>query len=188
VEHLGLAEQELERVSHIARQTLGFYRESNTPDQVDVPALIESVLRIYSNKFSTKNIRIEREIGECPPIQGLAGELKQAMSNLISNAADAVSENGTIRVKLVCVETAEGKAVQVMIEDDGPGIAPDHRDRIFEPFFTTKKDVGTGLGLWVTKEIINRHGGNIQVRSRDGKNSSGAVFHVVLPCIGAVSE
>jgi signal transduction histidine kinase len=99
-----------------------------------------------------------------------------------------VSENGTIRVKLVCVETAEGKAVQVMIEDDGPGIAPDHRDRIFEPFFTTKKDVGTGLGLWVTKEIINRHGGNIQVRSRDGKNSSGAVFHVELPCNGAVSE
>jgi PAS domain S-box-containing protein len=181
-EHLALAEQELERVSHIARQTLGFYRESSTPDRVDVQVLVESVLKIYSNKFRTKNITIEREFGECPPIQGLHGELKQAISNLISNAADAVSENGTIRVNLVCVEKSDGKAVQVMIEDDGPGVAADHRDRIFEPFFTTKKDVGTGLGLWVTREIIDRHGGSIQVHSHNDKSSSGAVFKVLLPC------
>jgi len=181
-EQLGLAELELERVSHIARQTLGFYRESNTPDEVDVPAVIESVLKIYANKFKTKNITIVREIEVCQPIHGLAGELKQAMSNLISNAADAVNENGTILVKLVCVDGADGKAIHVLIEDDGPGVALDHRDRIFEPFFTTKKDVGTGLGLWVTKEIIGRHGGSIQVSSREGKSASGAVFHVVLPC------
>jgi PAS domain S-box-containing protein len=181
VEQLGLAEEELERVSHITRQTLGFYRESNVPGQVQILALVDSVLRIYSNKFKTKNITIHREFGDCPPVQGLAGELKQAVSNLISNAADAVSENGTIRVKLECVESSGGQLIQVLIEDDGPGIGAEHRDRIFEPFFTTKKDVGTGLGLWVTKEIIDRHGGTIEVRSREDKRPSGTVFNVLLP-------
>jgi PAS domain S-box-containing protein len=183
-EQLVLAEQELERVSHITRQTLGFYRESKVQERVDVPALVESVLKLYSNKFKTKNIVIERDFGECPPIQGLSGELKQVVSNLISNAADAVGENGTIRVKLLCVENADGRVVQVMIEDNGPGIAAEHRDRIFEPFFTTKKNVGTGLGLWVTKEIVERHGGTIEVHSREDKEAGGAVFSVLLPCIG----
>jgi PAS domain S-box-containing protein len=182
-EQLVLAEQELERVSHITRQTLGFYRESKVQERVDVPALVESVLKLYSNKFMTKNIVIERDFSECPPIQGLSGELKQVVSNLISNAADAVGENGTIRVKLLCVENADGRVVQVMIEDNGPGIAVEHRDRIFEPFFTTKKNVGTGLGLWVTKEIVERHGGTIEVHSREDKLAGGAVFAVLLPCI-----
>jgi PAS domain S-box-containing protein len=180
-EQLALAEHEVARISHITRQTLGFYRESTVPGRVEIPALVESVLNIYSNKFKTKNITIQREFGDCPPIRGLAGELKQAISNLISNAADAVSDNGTIRVKLECVESSDGQLVQVLIEDDGPGIGAEHRDRIFEPFFTTKKDVGTGLGLWVTKEIIDRHGGSIEVHSRKDKHTSGAIFNVLLP-------
>jgi PAS domain S-box-containing protein len=181
VEQLDLAEHEVDRISHITRQTLGFYRESNVPGRVEIPALVDSVLKIYSNKFKTKNITIQREFGDCPPIQGLAGELKQAVSNLISNAADAVSDNGTIRVRLECVESPDGQLVQVLIEDDGPGIGAEHRDRLFEPFFTTKKDVGTGLGLWVTKEIIDRHGGSIEVRPREDKSATGAVFDVLLP-------
>jgi PAS domain S-box-containing protein len=180
-EQLALAEHEVERISHITRQTLGFYRESNVPGRVEIAALVDSVLKIYSNKFKTKNITIQREFGDCPPIQGLAGELKQAVSNLISNAADAVSDNGTIRVRLECVESSDGRLVQVLIEDDGPGIGAEHRDRLFEPFFTTKKDVGTGLGLWVTKEIIDRHGGSIEVRPREDKSATGAVFNVLLP-------
>jgi PAS domain S-box-containing protein len=185
-EQLAMAEQELERVSHITRQTLGFYRESKVPDQVEVPALVESVLKIYSNKFSTKNITVERHFGECPPIRGLAGELKQVVANLISNAADAVSQNGTIRVKLACVEDEDGKLVKMSVEDDGPGIAVEIQEKIFEPFFTTKKDVGTGLGLWVTKEIIDRHGGDIQVHSRNDIGSSGTVFHVLLPLVSDI--
>ena len=182
MQQLLLAEQELERVSHITRQTLGFYRESNVPGHVEVPTLIESVLKLYSNKFKTKNITLVRDFGECPPVQGLAGELKQAMSNLISNAADAVSENGTIRVKLACLRSPDGNVIHVAIEDDGAGIAATHIDKIFEPFFTTKKDVGTGLGLWVTREIIDRHGGTIQVHSREGNGSRGSVFNIMLPC------
>jgi signal transduction histidine kinase len=169
------------RISHITRQTLGFYRESNVPGRVEISPLVDSVLNIYSNKFKTKNITIQREFGDCPPIRGLAGELKQAVSNLISNAADAVSDNGTIRVKLECIETSDAQLVQILVEDDGPGIGAEHRDRIFEPFFTTKKDVGTGLGLWVTKEIIDRHGGSIEIQSRGDKKTSGAIFNVRLP-------
>ena len=182
--HLTIAEGELERVSHITRQTLGFYRESKQPSSIDIPELIESVLRIHSNKLNTKNITLQRDFAECPPIRGLAGELKQVMANLISNAADAVAIGGTICVRLECVEIPTGRFVQITVEDDGPGIAEKHRARIFEPFFTTKQDVGTGLGLWVSKEIVNRHGGTIEVRSIGSNRTSGAAFHVQLPVLG----
>ncbi len=182
LQHLTIAEQELERVSHLTRQTLGFYRESNAPGEVDVPALVESVLRLYSNRFESKNITVLREFGECPSLQGLAGELKQVISNLIANAADAVNQNGTIKVKLACNDAAEGQTIELTIEDDGSGIAAEHQERLFEPFFTTKKDIGTGLGLWVAKEIVVRHGGRIEVRSRDASGTSGAVCTVLLPC------
>jgi PAS domain S-box-containing protein len=180
-DYLLLAEQELERISHITRQTLGFYRESKVPNEIDVAALVDSVLKIYSNKLRTKNIKLERHFSKCPVIHGLAGELKQVVANLVSNAADAAPENGTIRVGLSCVETSEGKMVEVSVQDDGPGINPEHREMIFEPFFTTKKDVGTGLGLWVSKEIVDRHGGRIQALSLKGDGLSGALFNVHLP-------
>jgi PAS domain S-box-containing protein len=183
VKSLSIAEQELERVAHITRQTLGFYRESNEARQVELPPLIESVLRLYSNKLSSKNIHIERDFGQCPPLLGVPGELKQVISNLVSNAVDAVSANGKIYVRLQGAENQNGGRIQLVIEDDGPGIAPEHRARIFEPFFTTKKEIGTGLGLWVTKEIIERHGGTITVTSHDGNGSApGASFVIDLPC------
>jgi PAS domain S-box-containing protein len=187
VEALDLAEQELDRVAHITRRTLGFYRESKVPELVDIKSLIESVLRIYSNKLKNKNIVVERSFQECPPVFGVTGELKQVMANLISNAADAVDRGGTIRIETWCPEAPQEKTVHVSITDDGPGIAAEYLDRIFEPFFTTKKDVGTGLGLWVTKEIVERHGGRIEVDARsDG--SSGAAFSILLPCEAAVAD
>ena len=184
-EHLALAEEELERVAHITRQTLGFYRESKEPAQVELAGLVDSVLRIFSNKLKAKNITIERDFRDCPQIKGLAGELKQVVANLISNAADAVQEGGTIRVELCCVENSGDELIQVSIMDNGSGIPADIRDRIFEPFFTTKKDVGTGLGLWITREIIDRHGGSIEVRSRD-RGESGTVFDIHLPLSGGI--
>ena len=180
-ENLSVAELELERVSHITRQTLGFFRESKVPDQVDVAAMVESVLRLHSNKLNTKSIKLVREFGECPRVLGLSGELKQVVANLISNAADAAPEHGTIQVKLSCLQTTEGTLVELSVQDNGPGIPDEHREQIFEPFFTTKKDVGTGLGLWVSKEIIDRHGGTIQVLSSNGESATGTVFKVHLP-------
>lgn len=181
--HLGLAEQELERVAHITRQTLGFYRESNEAQPIDIPALIESVLRLYSNKLDMKNIRVERDFGDCPSMVGVAGELKQVISNLVSNAIDAVAPDGSIRFSLKCQDHGNCDGIQMVIEDDGPGIPPQYLDRIFEPFFTTKKDFGTGLGLWVTREIVERHGGTITVNSRNGNDAArGASFVINLPC------
>ncbi len=183
VKSLSIAEQELERVAHITRQTLGFYRESNEARRVELQPLIESVLRLYSNKLSSKNIRVEQDFAQCPPMLGVPGELKQVVSNLVSNAVDAVSPNGKIRLRTQAVENHNGGRIQLVIEDDGPGVAPEHRARIFEPFFTTKKEIGTGLGLWVTKEIIERHGGTITVSSPDGNGSAqGATFVIDLPC------
>jgi signal transduction histidine kinase len=148
---------------------------------IEMPGLIDSVLAIYSNKLKSKNVSVELDFGACLPVHGVPGELKQVFSNLIANAVDAVSPDGTIRVTARCVEDAAGSAVQIVVEDDGPGIAEEHVHRIFEPFFTTKQDVGTGLGLWVTKEIIDRHGGSILVRPRSDGDSGGAVFTINLP-------
>jgi PAS domain S-box-containing protein len=182
---LTLAEQELERIAHLTRQTLGFYRESRTPELIELTALIDSVLLLYSNKFRSKNISVVCEFEECPQIRGVQGELKQVVSNLISNAADAVEQNGTIRVRLHRDREANDKLVQVVIEDDGPGVAAEDMDRIFEPFFTTKQDVGTGLGLWVSKEIVNRHGGRIVVsESHSNEAAHGAAFTIQLPIAG----
>jgi PAS domain S-box-containing protein len=182
MQQLTLAEQELARVSHLTRQTLGFYRESSAAVSVEVPALIESVLALYSNKFNSKNITVVREFGECPPIQVVRGEMNQVVANLVSNAADAVGNNGIITIRLTCKEREDGPVVHMVVEDDGPGVTAENAKRIFEPFFTTKKDVGTGLGLWVVKEIVERHGGIVEVNSQSGNGSRGAVFTILLPC------
>ena len=173
VKHLTLAEQELDRVAHITRQTLAFYRESNAPEQIDVAGLVENVLKLYSNKLAAKNIKVERAFSECPPILGVSGELRQAASNLIANAIDAVEANGSIKVSAHPAAGSETDLVEVVVADDGPGIPEENLDRIFEPFFTTKKDVGTGLGLWATRTIVERHGGTITVST--GTVSAGAV-------------
>jgi len=188
VKHLTRAEQELERVAHITRQTLGFYRDTSVSEPVDMAAVVESVLSLYSHKFLAKEISVDLSLDSCPPVHGLAGELKQAVANLISNAADAVSVKGLITIRLRALPQPSGPIVELVIEDDGPGIPAAHTTRIFEPFFTTKQDVGTGLGLWVTQGIVHRHGGTISVDTQqDGSPRRGATFTLQLP-IRIVSE
>jgi PAS domain S-box-containing protein len=186
IEHLTQAEQELERVAHITRQTLGFYRESNTPEQIEVRTIVDPILRLYSSRIAAKAIRFECSFQDCPPIWGVAGELKQVIANLISNAIDAVPKDARIAIRCRCAETETGKVAEIVIEDDGPGISPEHLGRIFDPFFTTKRDVGTGLGLWVTKEIVSRHGGSVRVRPQsEGDGLKGAAFLIQLPAATA---
>jgi PAS domain S-box-containing protein len=181
--YLTMAEQELERVSHITRQTLGFYRDSSEPGPVEMRAVIESVLKIYTNKIRSKSVELDLELAvDCPAIFGLQGEMKQLIANLVSNAADAVDHAGKIRIVMAPAAREQGTGVELKVEDNGPGIAAEHRGHIFEPFFTTKKDVGTGLGLWVSKEIAERHGGHIEVSSGKASSLGGAVFTVFLPC------
>jgi PAS domain S-box-containing protein len=179
VGYLNMAEQELDRVSHITRQTLGFYRDSSEPGPVALSDVLESVLRLYENKLKSKNIAVEKDFAECPPVRGLQGEIKQLIANLISNGADAVAPGGKIRISMAPAEQGDG--VKIKIADNGPGVPEKNRAHIFEPFFTTKEDVGTGLGLWVSKEIAERHGGKIELGRGAENDLGGAVFTVFLP-------
>jgi PAS domain S-box-containing protein len=181
VGYLNMAEQELDRVSHITRQTLGFYRDSSEAGPVQVRSVIESVLKLYENKIQSKNIAVELDLAECPLVHGMHGELKQLVANLVSNAADAVGRGGKIRIVTSPASLENEKGVEIKVADNGPGVPAENRTHIFEPFFTTKEDVGTGLGLWVCKEIAERHGGRVQLGlSKDG-GLGGAVFTVFLP-------
>jgi PAS domain S-box-containing protein len=177
------AEHELERVAHAARQALGFYRESSRAEAIDVAELVESVLAIYSTKIAEKKIKIVRGFVKCAPIYAVRGEMRQVISNLITNAIEAVREGGTISLGTQPLVTGEERAVEIIVADDGRGIASEHLDHIFEPFFTTKAGTGTGLGLWVAKEIIDRHQGSIQIQQTQAEDERrGATFLIRLPC------
>jgi len=179
-EYLTMAEQQLERVAHITRQTLGFYREPSTPHDVELASLVDSVIALYDNKLRSKGIAVERDFQDAPAVSGLSGELKQLVANLVANAADAVDLNGKLKLAIHPVSQDGRRGVEFTIEDNGPGIPAENVNRIFEPFFTTKTDVGTGLGLWVVKEIAERHGGIVEARSLSGQKT-GAIFSVFLP-------
>lgn len=186
LDHLLIAERELERVAHIAKQTLGFYREFRHPEVIDLPSLIDSVVQLCNHKIVTKYITVHRNFALCPSVQGIPGELKQVFSNLIQNAADAAPEHGNIWISISCAETidaavAPNKEICIEIKDDGPGISDHNANRIFDAFFTTKKNVGNGLGLWVTKEIVERHHGSITLLPRGSDMATGATFQIFLP-------
>jgi PAS domain S-box-containing protein len=179
---LETAEQELTRVSHIARQTLGFYRESAGPATCRIAAQIDEAFAIYGKRLAEKNVHFSREYEAPLEVKCYPGELRQVLSNLISNAIDATAD-GTIRVRARRSRSANThrQGVRITVADSGHGIPARVVSHIFEPFFTTKKDVGTGLGLWVCQNIIAKHGGWIRVRSSNGAERHGTVFSLFLP-------
>jgi PAS domain S-box-containing protein len=178
--NLDLAEQELERVAHITKQTLGFYRETGNSTTVQLPDLLDDVLMMYGPKLNNKNASVERRYRCGASVYAIEGEVRQVVSNLIANGIDAMPQNGTLYVRTSGPSTANGlpAMVQLTIADNGSGIPPENMRQIFEPFFTTKQSVGTGLGLWVTKELVRKHDGKLRVRSRVGE---GTVFVIWLP-------
>jgi PAS domain S-box-containing protein len=182
--YLEIADQELARVSHIAQQTLGFYRSNSQPQHLNVVEIVDDVLRIYERKVEYKGARILREINSDLTVYAVQGELKQAISNLIANAIEACCDGGQIRIRARSIGASRnGSApggVRITIADDGSGIPAAAATKIFTPFFTTKKETGTGLGLWVTKAILEKHHGQIRCRSRQGEKS-GTVMTLYLP-------
>ena len=116
-------------------------------------------------------------------IQGFAGEIRQVFANLVANAIDATPESGRLKIR-VAPSTHWGKGgtgVRITVADSGVGIDAAHRERIFEPFYTTKKDVGTGLGLWVTRSILEKHGGKIKMKSSTLPGRTGTLFSIFIP-------
>jgi two-component system, chemotaxis family, CheB/CheR fusion protein len=181
---VSLAEAELSRMAHIARQMLSFYRESSTPVPVKMAEVLDDVLELFMTRLKSKEIRVERRYEFDGDVKGFPVELRQLAANLVSNAIEAAGRKGHISIHLLpCpkVATLHRSGVRMVIVDDGPGIKPELRNRIFEPFFTTKAEKGTGLGLWVVKGIVAKHGGSIRMRSRTATGRSGSLFSVFLP-------
>jgi two-component system NtrC family sensor kinase len=182
--YLALAQRELERVAQISRQTLKFSRETTGPVPVQVEELLEEVLSLYGRRMIEKNLRVERQY-DCPEqVVVYPGEMRQVLSNLITNAVEALPVRGRLRVRVRCTRswTDPGvRGVRVSVGDNGSGIPADVQHRLGEPFFTTKGQRGTGLGLWVTRSIIQRYGGEMQVRSSVRPDRHGTVFSIFLP-------
>jgi signal transduction histidine kinase len=180
--YLDAAESELIRVAAIARRTLGFYRDETKPTEFDVSATIDGVLDVYRNKLEGK-VAVGRQYSENARILAKAGEVRQVLANLVANAIDAMrGQQGRLKVT---VSTTD-KLVTVEIADNGCGIDSENLNRIFDPFFTTKKDVGTGLGLWVSRELIARNNGTITVASSTVPEQHGTVFRLNFPLAATV--
>lgn len=189
-EYLTLAEQEVGRVARLAQQTLGFVRDSNSPASMDPAAISDEILQLYSRKLEARKIRVIRRYRNSCRVSGYAGELRQLLANLLVNAVDAMADGGALQVRVAMGhDWSDGRdGVRITVADNGSGIPRTHLRQIFEPFYTTKKDAGTGLGLWVSRGIVQKHGGSIRVRSSANGRITGTVFSIFLPQRHEISQ
>jgi PAS domain S-box-containing protein len=182
---LEIARKETERVSHIIRQMLGFARRPGEVDWVDVNQLLEETLVLLEKKMRQLRIRITKSFDDSlPRIKARADQLRQVFLNLIINAQQAIEGDGEILISTSRYEQALQPSIVIQLTDTGVGIAEDDLARIFDPFFSTGKK-GTGLGLWVTQDIVRQHGGRIEVSSEIGR---GTVFSIVLQVESPILE
>jgi signal transduction histidine kinase len=182
--YLATAESELERVSHIARQTLGYYRDTGSPTEVYLHDLMENVLSVYRSKLLAHNISVEKKFNDLRKIKVRSGEIIQVFSNLVSNAIDAMPQAGTLSISISRTMKLDGDGVQAIISDTGCGINRENLAKVFEPFYTTKGNLGTGIGLWVAKQLVERHGGQISIASTIESRESGTIVTIYLPFLG----
>lgn len=179
------AEGEIVWLAFIVSNTLGLQRDlPTTLEFVDAAALLDDVLAVFERRTASKNVRIGLEYSTRMPVWGSRLELRHVFSNLLANAIDASSSGDTVRIRLrntIDWNRGSRPGVRISIADSGRGIAVEHRRSIFSPFFTTKAGVGTGLGLWLTRQLIEKHGGTIRFRSCIRRDQGGTVFSVFLP-------
>jgi PAS domain S-box-containing protein len=183
-EYLGIADRELRRVSVIANQTLRFHKQSSKPQLITCDDLVGSAISVYQGRLVNSSVEVERRNRANQPVLCFEGEIRQVLSNLIVNAIDAMHPHGgrlLMRSRQGTDWKTGRKGLILTVADTGSGMSSDTAARIFEPFFTTKEIGGTGLGLWVSHEIVQRHGGTLAVRSSQRPNHSGTVFTLFLP-------
>ena len=178
-----LGEQELLRVSHITRQTLSFYRESQQAVAVSIPELLDNVLELQARRLQLNGIVLDKKYGSTANIHGFPVELKQVFLNLIGNAVQAMPEGGRLRIHVH--ESTDWKTISsgvcISVCDTGSGIPSEHAKRLFEPFFSTKSTKGTGLGLWISKGIIQKYEGTIRFRTVKLFGGNVTCFRVFIP-------
>jgi PAS domain S-box-containing protein len=179
-EYLAAAESEVARVSHIARQTLGYYRDPTSVITTSLSDIAAEIIRIYEPRLKATGIRVESHLDPSPDIALRKGEIMQVLSNLITNAIYAMPSGGTLSVAVQRVPDG----VVICVQDTGVGIPPDQLPRIFDAFYTTRTNVGTGIGLFVAKQFVEGHGGRIEVESHTSSNGakpSGTKMCIFLP-------
>lgn len=177
--YLEMAAEALDRAAHVTRQTLAFHRENKQPTLIDLRENIDGLLTLFAPRLKTRGIALEKRYAEVEPILATGAEVQQIVSNLLSNSLDAMPNTGKIQLRISrSIGRNETQGVRLTIADTGSGIPPEKLPKIFEPFFTTKEVVGTGLGLWVSKQIADKHGATIRVRSKPGR---GTAFSIVFP-------
>jgi signal transduction histidine kinase len=180
------ADRELRRLAHIASRSLKFYRQHSAPVLTSLEELIESVLFFYETEFKTRQMKLERRYRPAPRVLYHPDEFRQVITNLIGNAMDALSRHGRLVVAVRAATGADGgTGVAVTIADNGSGMDREMRTRLFHPFATTKGEAGTGLGLWVSKGILDKHNTTVAVRSKPG---CGTVFRLFVPVETMESE
>jgi signal transduction histidine kinase len=184
-EHLAMAEKELARLGNITRLTLGFVRTSPILTDVNMVQVLDDVLSIFHHRLEMKNIRIERSGEEAVYILIAVHELRQIVINLISNAVDALSRPDA----RICVSIQQVNGIATLtISDNGSGIAEPNLGRVFDAFFTTKAEVGTGIGLWVSRELVEKNGGTISVQSGKLPGGFSTSFRLEFPVYAAASS
>jgi len=183
LEYLDIADGELMRIAHITRQTLGFYREFSAAISNSTYDLIGSVVNLLKAKIKANGAIIEQQCEETLRVMGIAGELRQVLSNLLANSLDAVGQDCRIVLRAsASVDPNNGRRrIRITVADCGHGMGAATAKQIFDPFFTTKGTIGTGLGLWVCKQLVEKNGGSIRVRSTTGGQQRGTTFSVLLP-------
>jgi signal transduction histidine kinase len=183
MQYLRDAELELQRVSRLANRTLSFFRGRSAREKVNLGDFLEQLIAVYEPSCKAKGIAVRLQVDR--GLVAFAGkdELAQVITNLISNAADAIRQRGTIAVRCRAhADPATGRTMAcIQVADSGHGIARKNRASLFEPFFTTKDDTGTGLGLWISKDIVEKHGGTIRVLTRTAGKYKGTIVRVCLP-------
>jgi len=186
-QYLDLAQQELARVTHISRTMLSLYREAKAPVPVPIRDMLDGILLLLEHRLHDLQATVVREMPQELTVDGFPAELRQVFNNLILNAAEAMESGGELRITLTATHAhiIDGKrqkaGVVIEVADSGPGIPDKAMKRLFEPFFTTKGERGTGLGLWVSRSIIEKHEGTIAITSSDAEASHGTVVRVYLP-------
>lgn len=184
-QYLGDAEGELSRISSVARQTLGFYRDVNRPVIFDLCQEVRQVVDVLGSQPQSTANKMQLCLPENPaPVHGWPGEIKQVVTNLIINSVRASDNGGSISVRV----RSRGNSHFLLVADRGHGIAAENLSSIFEPFFSTRTESGNGLGLWVTRQIVEKHGGTIRVRSSTVPEHHGAVFQIRLPDANSVDS
>ncbi|WP_051978398.1 two-component system sensor histidine kinase NtrB [Edaphobacter aggregans] len=181
--YLTLAQHELTRVSHIASQTLGFFRGAPGSTTTPLSDVVDSAISLHIGRLSTCNVAVEKNYAPTPAFFCNQGELRQVLVNLVANALDAMPHGGRLiaRVRPAVDPATSTHGVRVVIADTGIGMSSRTQRALFEPFYTTKGATGTGLGLWVSSQIIARHQGRIRVKSSQSPDRHGTVFSIFLP-------